>query len=66
MLVVPMANERETILNMPDPLMYERKNELWWVLFFLFFCHMKTIPDQNGVVKRKACCILLHVLIDII
>ena len=24
---------------------YERKNELWWVLFFLFFCSKKTVTE---------------------
>lgn len=45
-------------------LKYERKNELWWVLFFLFFCSQKTITEQDGMVKRGMCRCLPRVLIN--
>lgn len=49
---------------MAGMLVYERKNELWEGLFFLFFCSIKTILEQSSLVKIKACCFLPHADID--
>ena len=43
MSVVPEPHEWDTIPYMAGTLVCERKNELWEVLFFLFFCSIKTI-----------------------
>ena len=64
MSVVPEPCERDLIPYMAGTLVYERKNELWEGLFFLFFCSIKTISEQHREVKRKTCRFLQHVLID--
>jgi len=64
MAVVPEPYEWDMIPEMSGTLVYERKNELWWGLFFLFFCFIKTIPDWSVLVKITACCFLPHAVID--
>ena len=64
MSVVPEPHKWDTIPYMAGTLVCERKNELWEVLFFLFFCSIKTISEQQGMVKRKTCRFLQHALID--
>ena len=64
MSVVPEPHEWDTIPYMAGTLVCERKNELLEGLFFLFFCSIKTISEQRGMVKRKTCRFLRHVLID--
>ena len=66
MSVVPEPHEWDTIPYMAGTLVCERKNELWKGLFFLFFRSIKTISEQHGMVKRKTCCFLQHILIDVI
>ncbi len=64
MSVVPEPHEWDTIPDKAGTLVYERKNELWEGLFFLFFCSIKTISECSGKVKIKACCFLPHAVID--
>ncbi len=64
MSVVPEPHKWDTNPEMAGTLVYERKNELWEGLFFLFICSIKTISECRGIVKIKACCFLPHAVID--
>lgn len=64
MSVVPEPHEWDTIPYMAGTLVCERKNELLEGLFFLFFCSIKTISKQQGMVKRKVCRFIRHDVID--
>ncbi len=64
MSVVLKPHEWDTIPDTAGTLVYERKNNCAKVMFFLFFCSIKTISEWSRMVKIKACCFLPHAVID--